>query len=215
MSGGGSGDGPGVDLWILSFSDCMVNLMAFFVMMLTFSSTSNSAKSRVEGVYPTKEGNVAMPMPGAKGGALAPGAPQLQETTEQGSEFATDSDPNPTHNPKASPEAAVGADAFRSRHDIAIPCRRLFYGQGAVLRPDSQECLSLLAGYLGKVPNAVSVSTGTAYGDIDRAAVVIEYLTIRGGLKPERFSVGVSPTREAPDGSPMLIISVLPRSLCP
>ncbi|MCY2926327.1 MAG: flagellar motor protein MotB [Planctomycetota bacterium] len=129
-----------MDLWILSFSDCMVNLMAFFVMMLTFSSTGHSSKSRVEGVVPTKEGNSAMAMPGGKGGSLTPGAPALQETTETGSEFATDSDPVPTHNPKASPEAGVGAEAFRSRHDVAIPCRRLFYGQGAVLRPDAAEC---------------------------------------------------------------------------
>ena len=215
MSGGGSGDGPGVDLWILSFSDCMVNLMAFFVMMLTFSSTSHSSQSRVEGVVPTKEGNSAIPMPAAKGSSLTPGVPSLQESTEAGSESATDSDAVPTHNPKASPDAMVGADALRARHDVAIPCRRLFYGQGSVLRPDSRACLALLAGYLGKVPNAVAISAGAAQADVERASVVIEYLTGEGGLKADRFSIAVGPTPRGTGGSPMLVVSVLPRSLCP
>lgn len=216
MSGGGSGDGPGVDLWILSFSDCMVNLMAFFVMMLTFSSsTSHGSKTRVEGVYPTNEGNSAMPMPGTKGGSLAPGAPVLQESTEKGSEFATDSDPVPTHNPKESPDAKVGAEAFRSRHDVAIPCRRLFYGQGAVFKPGSRECLSLLAAYLEKVSTLdVVVSAGPGAGDLDRASAVVDFLTAKG-LKGDRFSIGAGPVQRDPGGQALLTVSVLPRSLFP
>ncbi|MCY2931769.1 MAG: hypothetical protein NTV86_20220 [Planctomycetota bacterium] len=204
-----------MDLWILSFSDCMVNLMAFFVMMLTFSSTSHSSKSRVEGVYPTKEGDSAMAMPGTKGGSLAAGANVLQETTETGSEFATDSDPVPTHNPKESPDSKVGAEAFRSRHDVAIPCGRLFFGRGAVLKPGSGECLSLLAGYLEKVPtHNVVVSAGPAPGDLDRASAVVEYLAAKG-LQGERFSIGAGPAQRDPKDRPLVIVTVLPRSLFP
>ncbi|MCY2926328.1 MAG: hypothetical protein NT031_12975 [Planctomycetota bacterium] len=45
--------------------------------------------------------------------------------------------------------------------------------------------------------------------------MVIEYLTSKGGLKPDRFSLGAAPARESQGASPMLIVSVLPRSLCP
>ena len=219
MSGHGGGDGPGVDLWILSFSDCMVNLMAFFVMMLTFSGSSHEKGGKgsgVEGVVQTPGGNSVMAMPGAKGGgSMAGGVDHLQESTTSGSESATDSDPVPTRNPKESPGAMVGAEAMRARHDVAIPCRRIFYGEGSVLRSDSRECLSLLAGYLGKVPNAVAVSAGVSEADVERASVIIEYLTNEKGLKVERFSIGVTPTGQSPGGGAMLVVSVLPRSVCP
>jgi hypothetical protein len=68
---------------------------------------------------------------------------------------------------------------------------------------------------LGKVPNAVAVSAGVSEADVERASVIIEYLTNEKGLKVERFSIGVTPTGQSPGGGPLLVVSVLPRSVCP
>jgi flagellar motor protein MotB len=218
MSGGGSSsdDGPpGVGLWIVSFSDCMVNLMAFFLMMLTFSSTSHNPKTRVEGPYPTPAGNSVLEGSNDPQGSVVKSVRDVTDFTESGSEMPTEQDAIPTRNPRESPGPLVGADVYKTRHDVIVSCRKLFWGEGSVLRPGGQEYLKLLAGYLVKVSNRVAVSAGPRAADMERATAIIEFLSREAGLAADRFSILAWPPPRRADQQATVGITILSGSPCP
>jgi outer membrane protein OmpA-like peptidoglycan-associated protein len=146
--------GEGAPLWIISFADMMSLLMAFFVMLSTFSGFGpNEAEKLQRAVKATLAPNYyggwrSQDMRTAVG-AQAPAAgqagkgsekPTLQET--QGSGLLKETQ----------------AGEFRKRKVFLIESNTVFWGAGTVLSPGGRDFLDTLASFAAQVPGRIVIS---------------------------------------------------------
>ena len=234
--------GESAPLWMISFADMMSLLMAFFVLLSTFSGFGPSEAEKLQkvakatlaangGGWHKQRSNTAV-------GSQAPAAGQFGKGSEK---------------PTLQGEQGAGllketqAGDFRTRKIFLIESNTVFWGAGTTLSPSGREFLDTLASFAAKIPDRVVISeTGPEDGVVGRpysvageekdatpgqkpttgyqlpttdpglvrAAAVLNYL-IRKGLAKDRCSLavrGMSPDRSF-QAQRMLEIALLSASV--
>jgi hypothetical protein len=187
--------GEGAPLWIISFADMISLLMAFFVMLSTFSNFGSGEAAKLQ-----KVGKAAL-APNYYGGwfirpqhaAMGPKA-VVAGQDEKGSE-------KPTLDQGSGKGllAESGPKDFRTRKIFLIESKKVFWGSGTALSSDGRDFLDILVSYLGKLPDRIIISENAPLGSgelgILRAVTVIEYLGAKGISKNRCgvAAVGLSP----------------------
>ena len=183
----------GAPLWIISFADMMSLLMAFFVMLSTFSSfgpaeAQKLRKAMMAALAPNYYGGwyPFHPRTGAGPQAIAAGQhekgserPTLEETQGKGVLANTKS------------------EDFRTRKVFVIESSRVFWGVGATLSRDGRDFLDALAAFAAKVPGRIVIAENGLGGDpelaCNRALRTLTYLASRG-ISKDRCCIGTQGT---------------------
>ena len=193
-------DGPSAPIWLLSFSDCMTNLVVFFVLLVTFSSFDKEVAGAFEGIRQAFSMGIGTVQLGSDKGAFQP-AYQIwaREMLEQGSEKPTLATAE-TGREGTMRETAEAAD-FRSRRVFLIPSKQIFWWKGTAISFKGLGILATMGVFLKEVPCRLVISEngpGTGGDDeqlgLERAFAVMEYLTARQGLSKNRFSISAAST---------------------
>jgi len=185
--------GEGAPLWIISFADMMSLLMAFFVMLSTFSSYGPAEAEKLQkamkavlapnfygGWYPFS------PTPAAGPQAVAAGQsekgsdkPTLEETQGKGLLAETKS------------------EDFRTRKVFVIESKKVFWGGGTTLSRDGRDFLDTLAVFASRMSGRIVIAEngpGTDSGiAFNRALRAVTYLASRGVSK-DRCCIGTKGT---------------------
>ncbi|MCE5326307.1 MAG: hypothetical protein LLG01_07805 [Planctomycetaceae bacterium] len=199
--------GPGI--WIVSFSDCMTNLMTFFVLLVSFASFDKAAMSRLGTVFESVSKPSIFGEHKPPGGSLLP-PPPSNDVTEKGSEAPTDRPAELTVSPQESPDTDLQA----ARQEISLPIEKLFWGNGAALQPAGRQTLAAIAPYLAKIPRTVVVEVGSA-AQMNRAAAIVACFTQTHRLPVEQFCI-CAPTRRASSAAGDYVkLIVLAKEVCP
>jgi chemotaxis protein MotB len=189
--------GEGAPLWIISFADMMSLLMAFFVMLSTFSGFGPAEAEQLQtavkaALAPNYYGGWYAPSPRTAMGAQTPAAGQL----EKGSEKPT---LEKTQGKSLLKETSAGD--FRSRKIFLIESKAVFWGAGTTLSPSGRDFLDTLASFVSKMPDRIVICEAGPGPDgrqgLVRAAAVLNYLTGKG-ISKDRCSIaarGMSPDR--------------------
>jgi hypothetical protein len=180
--------GEGAPLWIISFADMMSLLMAFFVMLSTFSGFGPAEAEKLQRTVkavlaPNYYGGWYTPYPRAAMGAQAVAAGQL----ERGSEKPTLEETQGKGLLKETPSGD-----FRSRKIFLIESQAVFWGMGATLSSDGRDFLDTVASFVSKLPDRIVICEDGPGPDgpqgLVRATTVLNYLTGKGVSK-DRCSV--------------------------
>jgi chemotaxis protein MotB len=206
--------GEGAPLWIISFADMISLLMAFFVMLSTFSGFGPAEAERLQkalraaleanfygGWYPFQ------PRPAVGPQAVAAGQqekgsdkPTLEEIQSKGLLMETK------------------APAFKTRRLFVIESRRVFWGEGVTLSEEGRDFLDALAAFADRMPNRIVICENGPGEDgelgLTRGVTVIEYLASHN-VSRGRCSLGIQAMQpdKAPDAGRTLEIALLDESL--
>lgn len=181
--------GESAPLWIISFADMISLLMAFFVMLSTFSSFGPRESERIRAVArmtvtPNYGWHRQIPQSSIKPTLVAAG------DGSTGSERPT---LESADNGKSMKEG-YSAD-YKNAKVFTAESSGMFLAKGRTLSPKGRETLDKLAAYLKKVPGQIVIfergpAEETDMG-IGRAATIVRELTSRGITK-ERCSISAS-----------------------
>jgi flagellar motor protein MotB len=186
--------GESAPLWIISFADMISLLMAFFVMLSTFSSFGPKESEKVRAVARlivtpnygwhsrTPQSAVAPTLMSAGDGATGSERPTLEtKSNNKGMKEG--------HSPD-----------FKTARVFTAESSAMFLGQGQTLSPKGQEVLESLALYLQKIPGQIVIYVKGADGrgasqpgeseelSIARSVMVLNYLENKG-IPKERCTV--------------------------
>jgi outer membrane protein OmpA-like peptidoglycan-associated protein len=161
--------GEGAPLWIISFADMMSLLMAFFVMLSTFS-----------GFGPSEAEQLQKAVKATLGGSYHGGWHQQRSRTAVGYQSPAAGQPGKgSEKPTLQDGEGRGlmketqAGDFRKRKVFLIESSQVFWGNGTTLSPGGRDFLNALATYVGKVPGRLVITeNGPADGGEDREAAV-------------------------------------------
>jgi hypothetical protein len=185
--------GEGAPLWIISFADMISLLMAFFVMLTTFSGfgPKESAKLRkviTAALAPNFFGGLyknppleAMGHQMVATGQAEKGSekPTLEEATGSGS------------------LAETGQKDFRDHKVFVIESKKAFWASGTTLSTEGRDFLCNLGLFVSRVPGRIAVSEVGPGNNPDigilRAIAVVEYLGSQGVPKSS-CSIGTRAT---------------------
>ena len=181
--------GEGAPLWIISFADMISLLMAFFVMLSSFSGMGPAESVQLNRVVRVALsanyfGGWYRNPPLSSMGYQMPAAGQLEKGSEkptleefQGTGMLAETEP---------------AD-FRTRKIFLIESKKVFWAAGTTLSSDGRDFLDIVASFINTLPDRIIVSENGPGGDselgIFRAIVVVKYLNSKGASK-NRFSIG-------------------------
>jgi outer membrane protein OmpA-like peptidoglycan-associated protein len=181
--------GESAPLWIISFADMISLLMAFFVMLSTFSDFGPREAAKLQAVgksvlSPDYYGGWYKKSPRAAMGPQKLAAGQLEKGSEKptleqtaGKNLLTETEPQD----------------FRNRKVFLIKSKKLFWAKGTNISNDGHDLLNILASYIDKMPNRIVISENGP-GDnpelgILRAISVMNYLG-RKSISKNRCSIG-------------------------
>ena len=193
--------GEGAPLWIISFADMMSLLMAFFVMLSTFSGFGSSEAQKLRkavkaAIAPNFYGGWHAQRHQAATGPQVVAAGQL----EAGSEKPTIDETQGQGLLKEPPSSD-----FRTRKVFVVESQAVFWGAGTTLSPRGRDFLETLASFARRMPGRIVISEdgpahpGTEKGDPDsswelgvsRALAALNYLTDQG-VSPDRCSIATT-----------------------
>ncbi len=185
--------GEGAPLWIISFADMISLLMAFFVMLSTFSGFGAAGSKELN-----RAAKIALSANYYGGWYRTPRFSSMShhmrstEQLEKGSEKPTLEQSQGT-GLLAETEPAD----FSNRKVFLIESKKVFWAAGTTLSKDGRDFLDLFASYINAMPERVAISESGPGPDADlginRAIVVIGYLSNKGVSK-NRFSIGTKGT---------------------
>jgi chemotaxis protein MotB len=181
--------GESAPLWMISFADMMSLLMAFFVMLSTFSDFGPAETEKLQ------EAVDAMLEPIVPGGANAERTSMEigpQATTagrlERGSETRT---LDRTQGRALMAESQI--PAYKVRKVFVANSSKVFWGDGVVLSPDGQLLIDTLAAFIKQFPGRIVISENSPGGDaelgLDRAINVVNCLAA-AGISKDRCNIG-------------------------
>lgn len=174
--------GEGAPLWIISFADMISLLMAFFVMLSTFSSFESSGVAKLQRVS-------KMTLAPNYGWQSKPAAESFEpqnlspNETDKGSEKPTLEKESGTNKLKET----YGKD-YSTYKVFLIQSKKVFWGTGTSLSTDGRDFLDLLASFLSRVPSRVVIAengpapdpAGGIESGISRSISVVNYLASKG-----------------------------------
>jgi chemotaxis protein MotB len=200
--------GEGAPLWIISFADMISLLMAFFVMLTTFSGfgPKESAKLRkviTSALAPNYYGGwFQNPSRGGMGRQMV-----ATGQSEKGSE-------------KPTLEEAAGSGSlaetltkdFKSHKVFLIESKKAFWANGTSLSTEGQDFLNNLGLLISRATGRIAVSeTGPGNnpdGGIIRAIAVIEYLSSKG-IDKSRCGIATTATTPQTNSSPQRMLEIV------
>jgi hypothetical protein len=209
-------------LWLISFSDCMSLLMAFFIMLLTFSSFDDVELQKMAGVFSYQSNFTIFPIARDAKDGVMPTRDRVVDTTAEGSEVPTDSTNGMLKNPKQL-AIVLDEDAYKDRKVFYIPSHWLFWGRGTAFTQDGINHLRNLAGFMLMAPSRVVIGeTGPDGGPgdgqdvrIDRAVAVMQVLTDQMKVPADRFGItaGTTPIPARLKGYRVVSIALIARKV--
>jgi len=185
--------GEGAPLWMVSFADMASLLMAFFVMLTTFSGFGPKESIKLRQVIkatlsPNLYGGRFKEQPlGRMGHQMVASGQGIK-----GSEKPTLEDPS-------GPGALLESKPkdFRSQKVFVVESSKAFLGSGTAFSADGREFLDPMALLLTKTQGKIAVTEAGPGNSpnmgINRSIAVIEYLCSKGVSK-NRCSIGIRPT---------------------
>jgi hypothetical protein len=186
-------EGEGAPLWMISFADMASLLMAFFVMLTTFSDFGPKEAIKLRQIInatlaPNLYGGWLREQPLGRMGHQMVSSGQ----GEKGSEKPT------LENPSGPGSLAESKNKdFRNRKVFIIESEKAFLGSGIAVSAEGREFLDSLALLLSKVSGRIAVSEvgpgNNPDTGINRAVAVVEYLCGKGVPK-NRCSIGTRAT---------------------
>jgi flagellar motor protein MotB len=183
--------GEGAPLWIISFADMMSLLMAFFVMLSTFSNFGPSAQKELKGVL-----NAAL-APYGGWFARPPKMGMSQRSKLSGQTDAGSEKPTLEQTQETKTMAETQPKDFRTHKVFLIESKKIFWSSGVTLSRQGKEFLDNTASYANKVKGRIVIAENGPQDQSDlglhRAIVVTEYLTAKG-LDRQRFNVSTTAT---------------------
>ncbi len=206
--------GESAPLWMISFADMMSLLMAFFVMLSTFSDFGPSEADKLQKVVDaTLAANYYSgshtQIPRTAMGPQMPAAGQL----DKGSEKPT---LQQSQGKGLMRETPMGD--FRTRKIFLIESKTVFWGVGTTLSLNGRDFLDTLATYVATIPDRIVISESGSEEQQEqslvRATSVLNYLATKGIAK-DRCSIAVRPMspEENLDGQRMLEVALLSTSI--
>jgi len=175
------GGGEGAPLWIISFADMISLLMAFFVMLSTFSSFGPNEEAKLTKIART----AVSPNFGLKG-------PLFRVPTGcdvENLKLRRPSSEKKSLNKAATEYPYIKAPSkdmkdIRNYKTFLIESRKIFWSSGTVLSTEGRNFLDTLSLFIKKQSNRVLISEKGRDNDndigISRSLVVLNYLTDRG-----------------------------------
>jgi len=214
-------DGPSAN-WLVTFCDCMTLLLAFFVMLLSYSSFDPEVLNRLQGGFDQRSYSSLFDRQHRLGREAPIPQPGVVHRTEKGDSTTNrPDDPEPVDKPR-DPLEDLAADAYRDRRVLTVPSKMLFLGRTNLLKDRARRMLSVIADYLRLVPCRVIVSETVADAEaqdrgLARTWAVVGHFTEQEGLEADRFGIAVhvekAPRR--PDFKPAIRIAMLSRKVFP
>jgi outer membrane protein OmpA-like peptidoglycan-associated protein len=203
----------GAPLWIISFADMMSLLMAFFVMLSTFSSfgpaeAQKLRKAMMAALAPNFYGGWYSFQPRTAAGPQAIAAGQSEKGSER---------PTLEETQGKGLLADTQSEDFRTRKVFVIESNKVFWGAGATLSRDGRDFLDTLAAFAAKVPGRIVIAENGPGSDSEiaynRALRTLTYLASRGVSK-DRCCIGTRGTlpRQSADTERTLEIAILDES---
>jgi chemotaxis protein MotB len=206
--------GESAPLWMISFADMMSLLMAFFVMLSTFSDFGPAEADKLRKAVdvmlaPVTYSGLQAERPKMEAGYQAIAAGQL----ERGSERRT------LDETQGKGMMAEGSTpGYKTRKVFLAESKKVFWGGGVVLSNDGRSLLDTLASFANRVPDRIVIAENGPGSDpelgLRRAICVVDYLTAHG-VSRNRCNIGAQgmmPDKEFADNR-MLEIVLLDESL--
>jgi outer membrane protein OmpA-like peptidoglycan-associated protein len=204
----------GAPLWIISFADMISLLMAFFVMLSTFSGFGPAEAERLQkalraALAPNYYGGWYQFQPRTAVGPQAVAAGQQEKGSDR---------PTLEEMQKQGLLTETKAPAFKTRRLFVIESLRVFWGEGITLSPEGRGFLDALAAFANRMPNRIVVCENGPGNDnslgLTRAVTVIDYLATQGVAKG-RCSLGIQGMQpdSPPDAGRTLEVALLDESL--
>jgi flagellar motor protein MotB len=182
--------GEGAPLWIISFADMISLLMAFFVMLSTFSGFGPGEKAKLQQV---KKAALA---PNYYGGGWFKNPPRGAmgpETAATGQAEKGSEKPTLEGSQGTGMLAETKPEDFRTRKVFLLESKKVFWAAGTTLSRDGRDFLNILASFINSAPGRTVISENgpgeNSELGILRAIVVVKYLSSKGVSK-NRFSIG-------------------------
>jgi hypothetical protein len=175
-------------------------LMAFFIMLLTFSSFDDVELEKMSGVFSYQSNNTIFSVPrGAKDGVMPP-RDRVVDTTAEGSETPTDSTNGMIRNPKQL-SIVLDEEAYKDRKVFYIPAHWLFWGRGTAFTQDGINHLRSMAEFMRMAPSRVVIGESGPDGKpgdgldvrLDRALAVMQVLTDQMKVPADQFAITATP----------------------
>jgi hypothetical protein len=184
--------------WLVTFTDCMTNLMTFFVLLLTFSSFDDVERQQLGDIFGSGGFNSIFPISREVNNSYMPPSERVLANTATGSEKPTDSDTSKGRNPNRLP-VILEDDAYKDRKTLYIPSQRLFWGEGTVLTAEGRDHLRMIASFMEMVPSRAVISeAGLADmgqgqdAALERAWAVVQFLAAQKGLRLDWLNIAAS-----------------------
>lgn len=185
--------GEGAPLWIISFADMISLLMAFFVMLSTFSGFGAAGSKELK-----RTAAVALSANYYGGWYRTPRFSSMSHHTrtsgqvEKGSEKPTLEESQGTAH-----MAETEAEGFDNRKIFLIESKTVFWAAGATLSKEGRDFLDLFTSFVSMMPDRIAISENGPGPDaglgINRAIAVMNYLNNKG-ISKNRFSIGAKGT---------------------
>jgi outer membrane protein OmpA-like peptidoglycan-associated protein len=169
--------GEGAPLWIISFADMTSLLMAFFVMLSTFSSYGPNEAAKISKIAHA----VVAPNYGFR--------PLFREMSGYGPANSKLRGPNSEKQTSEQTTAEIpyvkaSLKDIRAHKTFLIESRKMFWSSGTTLSTDGRNFLDTLASFVMKQPNRILISERGIKHDNDfgvsRSLSVLNYLVSKG-----------------------------------
>jgi hypothetical protein len=185
--------GESAPLWIISFADMISLLMAFFVMLTTFSGFGPQESIKLREVI-----NATL-APNLYGGWFREKSLGRAGRQMVASGQGTKGSEKPTLEEPSGPGGLIESKNkdFRSQKVFIIESEKAFLGNGTALSAEGREYLDTLGVLLNKMPGRLAVSEvgpgNSPDMGIHRAVGVVEYLRNKG-VQKNRCGIGTRAT---------------------
>ena len=181
--------GEGAPLWIISFADMMSLLMAFFVMLSTFSGFGAAGSSELK-----RTAKIALSANYYGGWYRDPPLSSMVRHVRASGQLEKGSEkPTLEESQGTGLLAETESAGFENRKIFLIESQKVFWAAGTTLSKDGRDFLDLFASFINSRPERIAVSENGPGPDGDigiyRAIAVISYLNSKGVSK-NRFSIG-------------------------
>ena len=180
------GGGEGAPLWIISFADMISLLMAFFVMLSTFTAFDKDEKLK----YRATVSNIMLPFGGVFQKAPKDSLswkPPANEEIKEGPER-----PSSGQNLETGTVRKTPSKDYLSYKVFLIPASSMFYSTGDALTVKGCCWLDALIRYLGRIQGMVLISERgpgiTDKAGLRKSIIVAKYL-VEKGVPCERLNV--------------------------